>query len=103
MWHLKPPAEETLEVQSRKAVERARMARRFLAKHPSSRARMATGAHPLNVLRARFLLPDALLAIYAGLATNARGPQWLGGIARAAFLDGIYSRELVRALDARDE
>jgi glycosyltransferase involved in cell wall biosynthesis len=87
LWHLKPPAEETLEVQSRKAVERARM---------------ATGAHPLNVLRARFLLPDALLAIYAGLATNPHGPQWLGGIARAAFLDGIYSRELVRALDASD-
>jgi len=103
LWHLKLPAEETLEVQSRKAVERARMARRFLAKHPSSRARMATGAHPLNVLRARFLLPDALLAVYAGLATSPRGPQWLGGIARAAFLDGIYSRELVRALDASDE
>ncbi len=103
LWHLKLPAEETLEVQSRKAVERARMARRFLAKHPSSRARMATGAHPLNVLRARFLLPDALLAVYAGLATSPRGPQWLGGVARAAFLDGIYSRELVRALDASDE
>ena len=103
LWHLKPPAEETLELQSRKAVERARMARRFLAKHPSSRARMATGAHPLNVLRARFLLPDALLAVYAGLATSPHGPRWLGGIARAAFLDGIYSRELVRALDASDE
>jgi glycosyltransferase involved in cell wall biosynthesis len=103
LWHLKLPAEETLDVQSRKAVERARMARRFLAKHPSSRARMATGAHRLNVWRARFLLPDTLLAIYAGLATTTRGPQWLGGIARAAFLDGIYSRELIRALDARDE
>jgi len=64
---------------------------------------MATGAHRLNVWRARFLLPDTLLAIYAGLATSTRGPQWLGGIARAAFLDGIYSRELIRALDARDD
>ena len=103
LWHLKPPAEETLEVQSRKAVERARMAQRFLAKHPSNRARLATGAHPANVLRARLFLPDRLLAIYAGLATSSRAPAWLGGIARAAFLDGIYSRELVRALDASDE
>lgn len=103
LWHIKPAAEETLAVQSRKAVERARMARRFLAKHPSNRARMATGAHAANVLRARYLLPDALLAIYAGLATSARAPRWVGGMARAAFLDGIYARELVKALDAPDE
>jgi glycosyltransferase involved in cell wall biosynthesis len=103
LWHLKPPAEETLTLQSRKAVERARMARRFLAKHPSTRARMATGAHPVNVVRARYFLPDALLALYAGVATSSRAPAWIGSIARAAFLDGIYARELVKALDASDE
>jgi glycosyltransferase involved in cell wall biosynthesis len=102
LWHLKPPDRETLAVQSRKAVERARMARRFLSKHPSGRARLATGAHPVNVLRARYFLPESLLAVYAGLATSSHAPPWLGAVARAAFLDGIYARELLRALDATD-
>lgn len=100
LWHLKPPHENTLEVETRKAIEKARMARRFLAKHPSRRARLATGAHPLNLLRARYLLPDWLLAIYAGVSTSERAPAWVAAVGRAQFLDGIYARELVRALDA---
>jgi glycosyltransferase involved in cell wall biosynthesis len=99
LWHIKPPEENTLAVESRKAVEKARMARRFLAKHPSAQARLATGAHPLNLLRARYLLPEWLLALYAGFSTSARGPERMSAIARAAFLDAIYARELVRALD----
>lgn len=101
LWHVKPPEENTLAVESRKAIEKARMARRFLAKHPSSRARLATGAHPLNLVRARYLLPDWLLVLYAGLATSQRAPAWLNAILRAQFLDAIYARELVRALDER--
>ncbi len=100
LWHVKPPAENTLAVESRKAVEKARMAQRFVAKHPSRRARLATGAHPLNLLRARYLLPDPLLALYAGLSTSGRAPAWLSAFARAQFLDALYARELVRALDA---
>lgn len=99
LWHIKPPEENTLAVESRKAIEKARMARRFLTKHPSPRARLATGAHPLNLMRARYLLPDWLLALYAGLATSERAPAWLNAIVRAQFLDAIYARELVRALD----
>lgn len=99
LWHIKPPEENTLPVASRKAIEKARMARRFLAKHPSPRARLATGAHPLNLLRARYLLPDWLLALYAGFSTSTRLPGWMSAIVRAAFLDAIYARELVRALD----
>ena len=100
LWHLKPPSENTIAVESRKAVEKARMATRFLAKHPSRRARLATGAHELNLLRARYLLPERLLAFYAGLATSRRVPPWIAAAARAQLLDGIYSKELVRALDA---
>jgi len=99
LWHVKPPHENTIAVESRKAVEKARMARLFIAKHASSRARMATGAHPLNLFRARYLLPDWLLALYAGVATNERTPHWVSSIARAQFLDAMYARELVRALD----
>jgi glycosyltransferase involved in cell wall biosynthesis len=99
LWHVKPPQENTLSAESRKAIEKARMARRFLAKHPSRRARLATGAHPLNLLRARYLLPDPLLALYAGLATSPRMPGGLSAIVRALFLDAVYARELVRALD----
>jgi hypothetical protein len=78
------------------------MARRFVAKHPSYRARFATGAYGLNLLRARYLLPDGLLAFYAGVSTSARGPAWLRALMRAQFLDGIYTRELARAIDAAD-
>lgn len=103
LWHVKLPEEATLEVESRKAVERARMARRFLARHPSSRVRFATGAHPLNVLRGRYLIPDGLLAMYAGLSTSRRVPGWLSAAARAYFLDALYTRELVRELDANHD
>jgi len=103
LWHVKPPEENTLTVESRKAVEKARMARRFLVKHPSARARLATGAHALNLLRARYLLPDWLLALYAGLATDARLPSWASAHARAHFLDAIYSRELLCALSGGHE
>jgi GT2 family glycosyltransferase len=100
LWHLKLPEENTLEIESRKAVEKARMATRFLSKHPSRRARLATGAYPLNLFRARYLLPDWLLAIYAGISTSRRAPAWIAALGRAQLLDGVYARELVRALDA---
>ena len=99
IWHIKPPTENTLEVETRKALEKARMASRFIAKHPSQRARMATGAHGLNLLRGKYLLPDSLLAIYAGLATKDDAPEAVRSFARAQFLDGMYTRELIRVLD----
>ncbi len=99
LWHIKAPAHNTLEVETRKVIERARMARHFLEKQASPRARMATGAHPVNLLRARYLLPDSLLAIYAGIATSDKAPAFLRTLARAQFLDGMYARELVRVLD----
>ncbi|MHB8177623.1 MAG: glycosyltransferase family 2 protein [Vulcanimicrobiaceae bacterium] len=98
LWHLKPPEEATLEVETRKAMERARMARRFLQKSPSLRVRLATGAHPLNLLRAQMLFPDTLLALYGGLATHERTPAALRAFARTQFLDGMYTRELLRSL-----
>lgn len=100
IWHIKPPAENTLEIETRKAVEKARMAQRFLQKQPSRRARMATGAHGMNIVRGRFLLPDALLAFYAGVATSTRAPGAIRSFARAQFLDGMYTRELIRTLEA---
>lgn len=99
LWHIKPPTENTLEVEIQKALERARMARRFLEKQPSSRARMATGAHGMNLIRGRYLLPDPVLSVFAGLATSDGAPPFLRALARAQFLDGMYTRELVRALD----
>jgi glycosyltransferase involved in cell wall biosynthesis len=99
LWHIKPPNENTLEVETRKVLERARMARRFLEKQPSQRVRAATGAHHINLLRARLFLPDRLLALFAGLATSDRAPAAVRSFARAQFLDGMYTRELSRALD----
>ncbi len=97
IWHVKPPEYNTLEVEARKAVEKARMAQRFLEKHPSKRARLATGAHGLNLFRAR-LLPERWLALLAGVATDDRAPGWIKALARAQFLDGTYARELLAAL-----
>ncbi len=102
IWHIKPPAEQTLAVESGKALEKARMAGRFLSKHPSRRARLATGGHALNLLRARYLLPEPLLAACAGIATSRRVPAWMRALARAQFLDALYARELARTLDGRD-
>jgi GT2 family glycosyltransferase len=99
LWHIKMRADNTLEVETRKVMERARMARHFLDKQDSSRTRMAVGAHPANLLRARYLLPDSLLAIYAGLATSEKAPAFLRAFARTQYLDGMYSRELARVLE----
>jgi len=96
LWHIKPPQENTLAVESAKAVEKARMARRFVAKHPSLRARLATGAYGANLARGRYFLPDWLLAVYAGVATSRRAPDWLSALMRRQLLDGIYTRELAR-------
>ena len=103
LWHIKPPEENTVEAETRKAVEKARMARRFLRKHPSDRARLATGAHAFNLLRGKYLLPDALLSVYAGLSTGARTPAWIKAIARGQLLDGVYTRELVRVLETAED
>lgn len=102
IWHIKPPSDATLEVETAKTMEKARMAARFVRKVPSVRARMATGAHSLNLMRGRFLLPDGLLAVYAGVASDERAPAALRVIARSRFLDGMYTRELVRSLNERD-
>lgn len=96
IWHIKPPQDATLESELRKAVEKARMAVRFLAKNDSARVRSATGAHAANLLRAKALEP--LLPWFAGAATDEDLPAAVRGFARAQLLDGIYTVELARAL-----
>lgn len=99
LWHVKPALSNGFEIEARKAVEKARMAARFVRKQPSRRARMATGAHAVNLLRGRYLLPDSLLELLAGAAVSERVPHALRTVARAQFLDGLYTRELWRELD----
>lgn len=97
IWHIKPPTENTLEVETRKVLEKARMARRFLEKQPTKRVKMATGAYLANLARARMQFPDAILNIWAGVATS-EAPSAVRAFARAQFLDGMYLRELDRVL-----
>lgn len=99
IWHVKPPAENTLQVDAQKTMEKARMAVRFVRKQPTQRARLAAGLHPVNLLRGKYLLPDGLLAVFAGAASTDWVPKPLRSVARAQFLDAMYTRELVRALD----
>lgn len=102
IWHVKPPHDATLESELRKAVEKARMAVRFLEKNSSARVRSATGAHAANMLRAKVLEP--LLPWFAGAATDEKLPAAARGLARAQLLDGMYTVELARALrDANGE
>jgi len=99
IWHVKPPTDNTLEVETQKALERARMARRFLGKSSSVRVKMATGAYGFNLFRGKYLLNDKVLAWMAGLAASEGVPAPIRAIARGQFLDGMYTRELVKTLD----
>jgi glycosyltransferase involved in cell wall biosynthesis len=98
-WHVKPPHVDTLEVALRRTLEKARMAAKFVTKHPTWRVRLATGAYAANRVRGAVLAPKALVPFFAGLATSERAPAALRGFARSRFLDGVYLDELDRALD----
>jgi len=100
LYHIKPPAAETLDVLLRKVLERARMAARLLEKDDGIRVRLATGAYAPNLVRAQLMAPNWALPLYAGIAQNERLPLVLRHLARAQLLDGAYAGELRRALAA---
>jgi len=99
LYHIKPPQEQTLEVTLQKTLEKAQMAARFVKKNPSKRARMATGAYGLNLLRSKAFAPKWLLPLFAGVAADSRFPAAIRSIARAQLLDGMYVAELERGLE----
>ena len=99
LWHIKPPATETLDAALVKTIEKARMAAKFVRKDPSPRARLATGAYALNRWRGRVLLPARAQPLLAGIATSTRVPPALARLARGLVLDSVYVAELDRALD----
>ncbi len=98
LWHVKPPTPESLEDALGKALEKARMAARFVRKAPTARIRLATGAYRANLVRARVLAPPALQPLLAGLASSAHAPRAVKLLAREALLDNVYTNELIRAL-----
>jgi glycosyltransferase involved in cell wall biosynthesis len=98
LWHIKPPTPESLEDALGKAIEKARMAARFVGKMPTARVRLATGAYAPNLVRARVLNPGFLQPFYAGLASSRRVPPLLAQLARGALLDSVYTEELDRQL-----
>jgi GT2 family glycosyltransferase len=98
LWHIKPPATETLDAALIKTMEKARMAAKFVRKNPSRRARLATGAYAFNRWRGRMLLPERAQPLLAGIATSPRVPPPLARIARELVLDSVYVAELDRAL-----
>jgi len=98
LWHIKPPATETLSAALAKTIEKARMAARFVRKDPSRRARLATGAYAANLTLGRVLGPRALQPLLAGIASSERAPKIVKSIARARLLDSVYVDELARAL-----
>jgi glycosyltransferase involved in cell wall biosynthesis len=102
LWHIKPPTPESLEDARDKAVEKARMAARFVRKRPEWQIKLATGAYSFNLARARVLPPPAARPFFAGLATSTRVPSVVALLARTALLDIIYTDELRRQLRGRD-
>lgn len=98
LWHVKPPTPESLEDALGKAIEKARMAARFVRKMPTARVKLATGAYAPNLVRARVLNPGFLQPLYAGLASSRRVPPLVAQLARGALLDSVYTEELDRQL-----
>jgi len=98
LWHIKPPASETLDAALEKTIEKARMAAKFVRKDPSPRTRLATGANRLNRWRAGITSPRAAQPWLAVIATSARVPPPLARVARELLLDSVYIDELERAL-----
>jgi glycosyltransferase involved in cell wall biosynthesis len=101
LWHIKPPTPESLEDALGKAIEKARMAARFVQKMPTRRVKLATGAYGLNLLRARLLNPGFAQPLFAGLASSSRIPPAVAQLARGALLDSVYTEELDRQLRGR--
>ncbi len=97
IWHIKPAESTTLDSELRKAMEKARMAVRFIKKNSSARVRSATGAHRANLLRAPLL--ERLAPWFAGIAVDERTPGGIRALARAQLLDAVYTVELSRALE----
>jgi len=101
LWHIKPPTPESLEDALGKAIEKARMAARFVRKMPTARIKLATGAYAFNLARARLLAPALAQPLFAGLASSTRVPSALAQLARIALLDSVYTEELERQLRGR--
>jgi len=99
LWHIKPPAHDTLDAALAKTIEKARMAARFVRKSPTSRAKLATGAYAFNLLRAKALAPRLAQPLFAGIASSAKVPAALAAFARGRLLDSVYVDELARELD----
>jgi glycosyltransferase involved in cell wall biosynthesis len=98
LWHIKPPANDTLEAALAKTIEKARMAARFVSKAPTPRAKLATGAYTFNFLRARALAPRISQPFFAGLASGIGVPTPIARFARERLLDSVYADELRAAL-----
>lgn len=98
LWHIKPPTPESLESALDKAIQKARMAARFVRKMPTARVKLATGAYAANLLRARVLAPRAAQPVLAGLASSPRLPDGVRALARELLLDNVYTNELRDAL-----
>ncbi len=101
LWHVKPPTPESLEDALGKAIEKARMAARFVEKMPTSRVKLATGAYALNLARARVFAPGFAQPLFAGLASSPHVPPALAQVARGMLLDSVYTEELDRRLRRR--
>ncbi len=98
LWHVKPPAVETLDVVAAKTRERAAMAALLLARHDGWRTRLATGAYGPNLVRSAVLAPRFALAGFRRAAESAALPAVVRAIARGQYLDGTYVAELRSAL-----
>ena len=101
LWHIKPPTPESLEDALGKAIEKARMAARFVHKMPTRRVKLATGAYGFNLARARVLAPGFAQPLLAGIASSPRAPSSIAQLARGMLLDSIYTEELDRQLRGR--
>lgn len=99
IYHVKPKTTSTLARRRALAVEKGKMAGRFVHKSPSWPVRLATGAYAANFARARLFHARPLRALYEQLAAPERGDSALKALATEALVDAAYVDALRAALD----
>jgi GT2 family glycosyltransferase len=98
IYHIKPPRAMTLERRRQLAVEKGRMAARFVRKAPSWPVRLATGAYGVNFARGAIVNAKPLRALYERLVRAARPGSVLEAVASEALVDAAYLDALRTAL-----
>jgi len=102
IYHMKPPESKDFARQIALALEKGKMAARFVRKSPTWPVRLATGAYAANFARAALIGSPPLRALYKRLTGTGSAPKnAVEAWARESLADAAYI-DALRAALARD-